>query len=181
MPDIKETDWAYAAGFVDGEGCIAIVRQYVPNRGRHYYGVHVVVSNRDRSVLDWLQLLWGGWVVLATQDRGTNARPAWNWRSPGGLGADVFLRGISAFLRIKMPQCENALEMIKLMRRSYKTLGPNPIPAKWLAEQEALYWRQRELNHRGAAAFVKMPMHSPRAISRARRAAGQDPGAAQAS
>jgi len=24
-----DTDWAYAAGFVDGEGCIAIVRSFV--------------------------------------------------------------------------------------------------------------------------------------------------------
>src|SRR5437660_129608 len=26
MPEISDTDWAYAAGFVDGEGCIAITR-----------------------------------------------------------------------------------------------------------------------------------------------------------
>jgi len=24
MTEIKDTDWAYAAGFVDGEGCIAV-------------------------------------------------------------------------------------------------------------------------------------------------------------
>ena len=35
MPDEPlSTDWAYAAGFVDGEGCIAIVRSFVPLRGR---------------------------------------------------------------------------------------------------------------------------------------------------
>jgi hypothetical protein len=46
-----DTDWAYGAGFVDGEGCIAIVRSFTPSRGRYNYGVQVVVANRNRSVL----------------------------------------------------------------------------------------------------------------------------------
>jgi hypothetical protein len=164
VSEIKETDWAYAAGFVDGEGCIAITREYVAKRRRFYYGVAVVVANRDRSVLDWMHSLWGGWVVVAPS-RG-NSRAACNWRSPSGLGAATFLEGVGEYLRIKMPQCENALAMIALMRRSFRTLGPNPMPQKWIEEQEALYWKQRELNHRGNAKFVKEPMHSPRLISR---------------
>lgn len=67
-----------------------------------------------------------------------------------------------------MPQCVNALEMIQLSRRSHRTLGPHSLPEPWLAEQEALYWKQRELNHRGTSEFIRRPMHSPRKISRAR-------------
>jgi hypothetical protein len=52
MPEPSDTDWAYAAGFVDGEGCMAVVRSFVPGRDRYVYGVHVVVSNRDREVLE---------------------------------------------------------------------------------------------------------------------------------
>ncbi len=58
--------------------------------------------------------------------------------------------------------------MIALLYRSRRTLGPYPLPPEWLAEQEHLYWIQRELNHRGTAAFVKKPMHSPRQIHRIR-------------
>ena len=39
MTEIKDTDWAYAAGFVDSEGCIAIARLFKPRRGRFYYSV----------------------------------------------------------------------------------------------------------------------------------------------
>jgi len=60
MPEIKATDWAYAAGFVDGEGCIAIVRSFVPSRDRFVYSVHIVVANNGRGVLDWMQSNWGG-------------------------------------------------------------------------------------------------------------------------
>jgi hypothetical protein len=59
MPEPADTDWAYAAGFVDGEGSIAIVRSSVPARGRYQYGVHVVVANCERSVLDWMQDICG--------------------------------------------------------------------------------------------------------------------------
>ncbi len=65
--ELAVTDWAYAAGFVDGEGCIAVVRSFIPARGRYVYGVHVVVANGDHGVLDWMRSTWGGWVVaLAT-------------------------------------------------------------------------------------------------------------------
>ena len=160
------TDWAYAAGFVDGEGCIAIVRSLSRTRGRYYYSVNVVVSNRDRPVLEWLRRLWSGQVVSTPGQEG--AQTAWNWRSPVGLGAKQFLEGIRPFLRVKTKQCDNALAMIPLLLRSRRTLGPYPIPADWLAEQERHYWVQRELNHRGTALFVARPMHSPRQISRER-------------
>jgi hypothetical protein len=58
--------------------------------------------------------------------------------------------------------------MIELLQRSKRTLGRAPIPQSWLDEQEAHYWIQRELNHRGTAVFVKKPMHSPRQINRTR-------------
>ncbi len=169
MPEITDTDWAYAAGFVDGEGCIAIGRSFEPKRGRFYYTVQIVVSNRDQAVLNWLRDTWGGWIVPnSANSRGLKARPAWNWRAPTGSSAEPFLLGIGEYLRIKQPQCENALEMIELSRRSRRTLGPYPLPKEWLAEQEALYWKQRELNHRGSDKFVKKAMHSPRKIHRLR-------------
>jgi hypothetical protein len=163
------TDWAYAAGFVDGEGCIAVVRNFVRARGKFYYGVAVVVANRDRDVLEWFRDMWSGNVVsVPGARRALLSSDAWNWRSPTGQSAEFFLRGIRPWLRIKGRQCDNALEMIALLRRSRRTLGPYPMPKEWLEQQERLYWIQRELNHRGNAAFVKKPMHSPRKINRER-------------
>jgi hypothetical protein len=54
----SDTDWAYAAAFVDGEGCIAIPRGFVASRDKYMYSVAVVVEamhsprqiNRERSV-----------------------------------------------------------------------------------------------------------------------------------
>ncbi len=172
-PEPEVTDWAYAAGFVDGEGCIAIARSFTQSRGRYNYGVQVIVANRDRPVLEWMQTMWGGWVV-AVSSRAGRARPTWNWRCPTGLSAKPFLTGIQTWLRIKRPQCANALKMIDLLQRSRRTLGPAPIPQAWLDEQEKHYWIQRELIHRGTDFFVARPMHSPRQISRERAVAANN-------
>jgi hypothetical protein len=168
MPEPTDTDWAYAAGMVDGEGCIAIVRSFVPARDKFVYSVAVVVSNRDREALAWMHRLWKGWLVPA-RSSAANARPAWNWRSPTGTTAEPFLRGIRPWLRIKASQCDNALAMIEVLKRSRYTLGPKFLPPEWLRQQEEHYWIQRKLNHRGNEAFEAKPMHSPRQIHRERK------------
>jgi hypothetical protein len=166
MPEIKDTDWAYAAGFVDGEGCIAIARSFMPRGNRFYYTIQVVVANTDRTVLDWMQGMWAGGVFRVTSSRG-GGRNSWTWRCGPGV-AQTFLPGIRPWLKIKQAQCDNALAMLELLRRSKRTLGPYPIPQPWLDEQEKHYWLQRQLNHRGNKAFVAQAMHSPRRIHRAR-------------
>jgi hypothetical protein len=145
---LQATDWAYAAGFVAGEGCISVSRSFETKRGRYQYGVQVVVANRDRDVLDWMRRTWGGWVVIVLGRQG-RARPSFTWRCSTGLSARPFLNGIRPWLRIKGPQCDNALAMIELLQRGRRTLGPYPLPVAWLGEQEKLYWIQRELNHKG--------------------------------
>jgi hypothetical protein len=168
MTEILDTDWAYAAAFVDGEGCIAIVRSFVRDRDKFSYGVQVVVANTDRGVLDWMLTTWGGIVVAVNQSRG-RGRDSWAWRCGPGI-ARTFLAGIRPWLRIKGPQCDNALAMLELLRRSRRTLGRAPLPQEWLDEQEEHYWLQRQLNHRGIDAFERKEMHSPRRIHRERQA-----------
>src|SRR5258708_30212873 len=80
LAEPEPTQWAYAGGFVDGEGCIAVTRSFVTRSNRFSYGVCVVVCNRDRSVFVWMKTLWGGRVVsLADQPR---ARTHWNLPRP---------------------------------------------------------------------------------------------------
>jgi hypothetical protein len=120
-----------------------------------------------------MQELWGGHIVSVSTREGL-ARQSWTWRSKTGQGAEVFLLGIRPWLRIKAKQSDNALAMIALLRRSRRSLGPYPMPIEWLAEQEQLYWIQRELNHRGTAAFIRKPMHSSRQIHRMRNLAANN-------
>jgi hypothetical protein len=163
MAEPELTDWVYAAAFIDGEGCIAITRGFAAPRNKYVYSVAVVVVNRERPVLDWMRDLWRGWVVESSS-AGGNARQSWAWRSPTGTRSEQFLRGIQPWLRIKGRQCDNALAMIDVLKRSRYTLGRKFMPAEWLELQEQHYWTQRELNHRGSQPYTAQPMHSPRKI-----------------
>jgi hypothetical protein len=168
LSEPTDTDWAYAAGLVDGEGCIAVVRFFEPRRDRFYYGVQVVIANTDRAVLEWVEATWGGLVVpVAASGRGERAKDSWAWRCGTPL-ARSFLVGLQPWLRIKVKQCQNALTMAELLQKSRRTLGRARLPQAWLDEQERHYWIQRELNHRGSGPFTKKAMHSPRLIHRLR-------------
>jgi hypothetical protein len=167
------TDWAYAAGFVDGEGCISIMRGFRRSSERYIYGVGVIVVNRDRDVLEWFKQNWSGWVVAIPRAAKGQARGAWSWRSPNGLAAEPFLKGLRPWLRLKGKQCDSALAMIAVLQKSRYTLGPKRLPPEFLELQENHYWIQRELNHRGNQPFEAKPMHSPRKISRQRAAAAR--------
>jgi len=59
---LNDIERGYIAGFIDGEGCIAITKR-MARSGRNYsYRVEVIVAqaNRGRAVLDWLQARIGG-------------------------------------------------------------------------------------------------------------------------
>src|SRR5207247_2403649 len=97
--------------------------------------VAVAVVNRDPAVLDWMRDLWNGWVV-AGSNAGGFSRPSWAWRSPAGTSAAIFLTGVRPWLRIKGPQCDNALSMIEVLQRSRYTLGRKFLPPEWQQSQE---------------------------------------------
>src|SRR5207302_4100828 len=121
LSDPLPTDWAYVAGLVDGEGCIAVIRFYEPRRERYYYGITVVIANTDRAVLEWIQTVWGGSVVPA-RSAGGRAKSSWAWRSSTTL-ARTFLRGVRPWLRIKSARCEDVFLMTDVLQKSRNTLG----------------------------------------------------------
>ena len=51
--DIKESDLAYIAGFIDGEGYIGI------DVSRNYYCPCLVITQRDPDILIWIQKMLG--------------------------------------------------------------------------------------------------------------------------
>lgn len=78
---MKSTDLAWAAGFLDGEGCIRIA----PHTGRtnliEYYLV-VTAGQISKEPLEKLQTLFGGTLYFRPATRG-NRRPVWDWRVYG--------------------------------------------------------------------------------------------------
>ncbi len=62
---MAETDYAYLAGIIDGEGTVTIHRQTERRKGRTYfsYAPQLTISNTDRIMLESLQNRFGGNVL----------------------------------------------------------------------------------------------------------------------
>jgi hypothetical protein len=137
-PEIK----AWAAGFFDGEGTLALRKTH---RCATYF-LLVRVSNLDRKVLEELRTLWGG-RIYKRPGTGSNRRPYYEW-SLSPTDAVTFLKDIQPFVRT-----EKNIKRINLAIRFQDGKVQGRIPSNLLqakiAEETKLHLEIAELNKRG--------------------------------
>lgn len=121
MTQIEATvaELAYAAGFIDGEGCIHISErsaywQHLGKKTRYtgFFGA-VKVSQNVKEPLEMLQRLFGGNVRLRDHPGKDNRR--WNhyeWEAPRSVVADT-LEAILPYLIVKHCEAELAIPFFR--------------------------------------------------------------------
>lgn len=101
---ISETDLAYLAGLVDGEGCI-----YAYDRS----GQGIKIGLTDHIAIDWLGDKFSG--TVHTEGRRNHTRkPVKVWQLQRMSDLDVLLPLLIPFLKIKQQQAEILLKYIRL-------------------------------------------------------------------
>jgi hypothetical protein len=130
---MKETTRAYAAGFVDAEGCIAIGKNNSSASGL-IYSARITVSNRSKEVIDYLVHHFGGYY---TRSKPPNERCNENylWHVTSSQHIERFLSQIYPYLRVKSSQAD--------VLREYLAMGRANNPSK----REELYRRVRDLKN----------------------------------
>ena len=113
-----ETSLAWAAGFIDGEGCIAAPVR-LRDRNRRDYGLALYVGQVDPAPLHVLAGLFGGNVTPRKTAAGR--RLIYMWRINGSK-AEAALRRLLPHLIVKRRQAEIALELRDLIT-SYVQVG----------------------------------------------------------
>lgn len=110
MKKSKQSILAYAAGLIDGEGCICIYRKKIRN-GKYAgilknYHLQVIVTQKDGKIIDWLLGNFGGSVYLHWKGTNTGYSHEWvlNYQK-----AAKFLKQILPFLIHKKTQAEIAI------------------------------------------------------------------------
>ena len=106
MKQNKALKLAYAAGFLDGEGCIRITKRDSRNGRSSQYGLFVNISQKDGEIMDWLYGNFGGMVYLKNK---ANDYWIYEWRLSDRNAYD-FLKEILPFLRYKKHQAELAIQ-----------------------------------------------------------------------
>src|SRR5260370_40314259 len=96
---VSGTDSAYAAGFLDGEGYIAVLH----GRGASYH-LEVTASQKTATPLEWLRDRWGGSVRL----RLVNTNPIFCWTLYANR-ALAFLEDVRPWLIVKAEQADIAI------------------------------------------------------------------------
>lgn len=138
---ISESDLAYAAGIVDGEGCIAI------RRGKH--GPHfcqVAVANTSLILCEWLKQRWGGNVHRKKRNAQHNWKPVYQWRVNNRL-AISFLKQVRPYLLIKQAQADLALRLPSI--RQFTKSRPARLTEETVEAREMLKQEMHVLNQRG--------------------------------
>lgn len=141
-PRVPELEMAWAAGLFEGEGTITLgVRKQ-----DWTFRLMVTVSNTDRSVIDFFQTRWQGWVQPAYGAR-PGRRPAWNWTLIGWR-AEEFLAELLPHVRT-----DRVLRKLELGLRFRDIQMTRHVTRQGKAAskvaQRDLYDAMRRLNRRG--------------------------------
>ncbi len=135
----RETDIAWAAGFLDGEGCLTISRW----KNRHY--ARITTNQKFRAPLDRLVTIFGFGSVRKIKDERMPARHLWRltWDH---RQAEKVCRACCAQFTIKREQAKAILAFqwscLRFPRNRW-----NPLTTWELAQRDWHYWRLRELKH----------------------------------
>ena len=121
---MKETDKAWLAGIIDGEGSIFIMKQHRKDRERDTnYILRVVVSSTDPYMATECHNLVGGPVISEIRDDRKNNSNTLRW-ALNGKKASSFLVSILPYLKVKMKQANLAIEFQNTTKKHYKHMKP---------------------------------------------------------
>lgn len=102
IPVTSELERAYAAGLIDGEGCISLYQTAFES-----HAVTVRVTNTSWAMIDFLHGRWGGNLSHRVANQETNKQAVWYW-SLAANQALRFLDDLYPYLRVKRPQAKLA-------------------------------------------------------------------------
>ena len=132
---MKKTDLAYAAGIIDGEGCIGIrrhVMRYANRSDKTAYVGFISVEMRDTIVTKWLfNSLGGNWYRRST-------RPMGVWCT-ANKSTEKVLRLVYPYLKLKKKQGGELLRFFEA-KNKYKHINSRQYPPTVLR----FYHRQYE-------------------------------------
>ena len=145
MKQLTETQKAYTAGFIDGEGCISITRD------KNSHNTTFRVTNTNKAVLEYLCEITGvGYIrkfipskTNRRAERFKNTQTQWAWQTSAN-GIRELLPEILPYLIVKQEVALTALELLK----DKLPRGLSSTPEEH-ARRAPLYDKIKKLNHRG--------------------------------
>lgn len=104
---ITPEEWAYIAGFIDGEGSFSVIHSKT-----RWCGLRISANQRDPRPLWWIQERIGGTVTRCMKlNPNTGKRVVmWTWQSSARQRVYVIIRSIWPYLIVKAEQADLLLQ-----------------------------------------------------------------------
>ena len=136
-----DNDIIWAAGFIDGEGCITISRIRYKAKDRWYYKAHISCGQtiKGRVAIEKLRTLFGGYVYEYHQVG--NKLPTLTWSVRSKAAREVAEKLIP-YLVLKKPQAQL---MLQLLTRNERKLN-HELTDEELNDRRVIYEQMRNLN-----------------------------------
>lgn len=142
---LHETERAYLAGIIDGEGSIMVIHHKAcpPMHKWEFWVLRVLVVNTDRRLIDWLIARFGGWCATA-RSKNPKWKDTYHWKLDSKRAHPV-LAAAMPYLLLKRKQAELALEFIG----THKLVGRRGHSEETIALRRNIAGAIRRLNARG--------------------------------
>ena len=143
---------AYIAGLFDGEGTVMISRLNCKNRQvKFQYQLRVSIANCNKEILEWVKSVFAGKIYWNNQAKVRNSngkvKPCYRWAIYDN-NAEVFLRAIFPYLKLKRLQAETAFIFRKTIGNRASRLG---LFSETQEKRATLRLRMQQLNQKGVA------------------------------
>jgi len=145
MTEPTMCELAWAAGFIDGEGCVSVAKSTRNGQPLPYYRADLSASNTVKAPLDKLSAMFGGRVMVVRPSVGRR-RVSYAWKTSGTARSAEVLRQLLPWLTVKRRQAELILEFAQFFG-TIKHQQKKPDRVKL----ELLKQRMHVLNTRGVA------------------------------
>ena len=130
----RETDLAWVAGIVDGEGCILLSQRQNPSGP--YWVLRVVIANTSLLMLNRVKEILGlGNIISKGTPRSSRHRMQWYWEA-STKKAEAVLTLLEPYLVNKHEEARLALLSRRLIgRHGVNKPNPNAEELGWLSRQ----------------------------------------------
>lgn len=150
MNKLTETEKAYIAGILDGEGSISIIR--VKSRSNTYkydFYPKVRVQNTYFPIISWLKEKIGIGSIYHGKQRNPKWKSLYQWQILSNQAQEL-LREVRPYLRIKKELADLVLGFRKNEHNGY------PRSSEVYQMQDELYYRMKALNKRGPCKIAEI-------------------------
>lgn len=143
----SETEKAYMAGFIDGEGCLSIVRAQPRGRTRSIgHRPMVIVANTNVASFDIFVKYYGS--KRSPSKKKPNHKIRWVWTCPAGKIYHL-LKDVYPYLILKKKQAEIILDFLESTNNHRGHRWGTLLPEGELAKREVFCQQIQELNRKG--------------------------------